>query len=252
MKSSVFPTPRTGEDLPGLAMMIKTATLALVLTAAIRPVDARITEVRVTGIHTPAAGDTPDSARRLALADARRKALQAMVVSLQERADIKALQLKPAQLEAYAAPSVDIEETGGAPITPGRIDAVARFDAADVAGRIRGLLKDQDISYELIHAWTRAQHLHGQLATLARRRGAAAGPAAGGILQEQLRLLDALDVNQVMARGYAALARTEPTTVGGRAISTAGPGAGQTDGRRCGGALAGVAGRALLEGRRPR
>lgn len=206
-------------------MMTKTATLALVLTAAIPPANARITEVRVTGTHTPAAADTPDSVRRLALADARRKALQAMVENLQQRADIKALQLKPAQLEAYAAPIVDIQETGGAPTAPGRpgrIDAVARFDAADVAGRISGFRKDQDISYELIDAWTRAQHLQGQLATLARRRAAATVQVAGGILQEQLRLLDALDVNQVMARGYAALARTEPTTVGGRAISAAG------------------------------
>lgn len=203
-------------------MMTKTAALALVLTAAIPPANARITEVRVTGTHTPAAADTPDAARRLALADARRKALRVMVESLQQRADIKALQLKPAQLEAYAAPIIDIQEAGGAPTVPGRIDAVARFDAADVAGRISSLRKDQDISYELIEAWTRAQQLQGQLAALARRRAAATGRVAGDILQEQLRLLDALDVTQVTARGYAALARTEPTTVGGRAISAAG------------------------------
>jgi tetratricopeptide (TPR) repeat protein len=203
-------------------MLTKTAILAFVLTAALPPAAARVTEVRVTGTHTAAAGDTPDSARRLALADARRKALQAMVENLQQRVDIKALRLKPAHLEAFAAPIVHIEETGGGGTAPGRIDAVARIDAADAAGQINGFRKDQDISYELIAAGARAQHLQEQLATLTRRRAAATGRVAGGMLQEQLRLLDALDVNQVIARGYAALARTEPTTVGGRAIPAAG------------------------------
>ena len=203
---------------------ILAAMLFLALTVAGRA-DTRVVEMRITGEHKPVTGDTIESARLLALADARHKAVHAAVGHLQQRADVKALRLRPAQLEAYAAVLVDLEDQqAGATrtATPVRAQVMARLDAGDAARRMAGLHKDQDASFELIGAWTRTQQLHRQLAEQTRRRAAATTQEAGIILQEQLKTVAGLGVTQLTAKAYAVLARTEPATVGGRATPAGG------------------------------
>lgn len=218
MNSSDFRRRNLSRIRQASPTMTKTAaTVACVLVLALPaalPADAQPMEVRASGVHTPSAGDTPKAARRLALADARRKALEAVVARLRQRADIKTLKLKPGHLEAFAAAIVDFTEAGGA----GKLDVVARLDPSVAARQLTGFIKDQDVGYELLAAWTRAERLRTELADLTRRRAGATADQAGALLQEQLRLLDDLDVTHVTTRGYAALTRTEPTTVGGRAI----------------------------------
>ena len=81
--------------------------LACAASAAAQP--AAI-EIRGTGEHRLASGDTPDSARQLAFAEAQREAVQTAVTRLQGRADITALELNPVQLQAYTAALLEIEE----------------------------------------------------------------------------------------------------------------------------------------------
>jgi len=72
----------------------------LLLTVLDMPgAEANPVELRVTGRAGTRAGDPSESARRLALADARRRALESAAVLLRERADVKALQdsLAPAR-----------------------------------------------------------------------------------------------------------------------------------------------------------
>ena len=84
------------------------------------------------------------------------------------------------------------------------------------AARVIGVRRDQDVTFELLSAWRRMQRLYEQLDERAKRRAGAAGDVSARLLQEQLKIATALDVTHLIARAYAALARIEPVTVGGR------------------------------------
>src|SRR6185503_927596 len=184
-------------------------------------VEANPLELRVTGRAGTRAGDSSESARRLALADARRRALESAAAHLRERADIKALKLAPGQLEAFTAVLVDVVEPASEP-TNGRMAVVARLDAEGAAGTILAVGRDQDVTFELVYVWRRMQRLHDQLDERAKRRAGAAGDESARLLQEQLQIAGALDVTHIIAQVYAALARTEPAAAGGRTIRAGG------------------------------
>ena len=192
-----------------------TMVCALVLMVpATAAAGAPLFELRVTGRVAIRPGDPPDSAR-LAFADARRRALELFVGRLQKRPDIKALNLVPGQLEAFASVLIDVVEppTNSA---NGRIDVVARMDEEGAARAILDLRRDQDVAFELVRGWQRIQRLHDQLADRAKRRASAAGDESVHLRREQLEIAGALEVSELIGRAYAALARTEPATVGGR------------------------------------
>ena len=130
------------------------------------------------------------SATQQARVDAQFKAWRTAVTQLLARADVKALRLKPIEVEAYTAVILDS--------APG-----ARVDLADVARRMALLHKDQDATDDIVDTWTGMQQLHEQLA-----RSAA---------PERARLLTALQAKHLAAQASAALARTEESAVGGRA-----------------------------------
>jgi len=147
----------------------------LLLTVLDMPgAEANPLELRVTGRAGTRAGDPSESARRLALADARRRALESAAAHLRDRADIKALKLAPGHLEAFTAVLVDVVEPASAP-TNGRIAVIARLDAERAAGMILAVHRDQDVTFELLYAWRRMQRLHDQLDERAKRRARAAG-----------------------------------------------------------------------------
>src|SRR5262245_18706694 len=116
-------------------------------------------EFVVTGEHVMASGDTPDSARPLALADARWNAWQTAVSRLQSRDDVKALRLSQVQLEAFTTVLLDIGEepaTTSSTATRGSVQARVRgsMDPTIVVKRMAALRNDQDASYDVVEAWT--------------------------------------------------------------------------------------------------
>jgi tetratricopeptide (TPR) repeat protein len=98
----------------------------------------------------------------------------------------------------------------------------ARLDTVVAAERLLGLRRDQDAAFELVNASMGVRALHDQLAEQTAQRPAASGDAAADSTRAQRRTLTAIAVKQLTARAYAAMARTEPTTVGGRVSSQAG------------------------------
>ena len=183
--------------------------------------------IDVTGEHTVTSGDTPDSAKQLARVDAQRRAWQAAVTQLQGREDLKALQLTPAQMEAFAAVLLELEEQPSPTAStttrgPVQVELRSRMDAGQVVQRIALLRKDQDVTYDLVEAWVEIQRLHEQLAGETRLRTSLADAKASTLMQNQLKTVAALNAKHLSARASAALARTEPTTIGGRASSSAG------------------------------
>jgi tetratricopeptide (TPR) repeat protein len=142
--------------------------------------------------QSPAASNTTTQQARV---DAQFKAWRTTVTQLLARADVKALRLRPIEIEAYAVVIMDGQ--------PG-----ARVDLADVARRMAMLHKDQDATYDIVETWNGMQQLHQRLAS-------AAGP-------ERARVLAALQAKHLAAQVSAALARTEESAIGGRAPSDEG------------------------------
>ena len=127
--------------------------LSFVLTWAFSAfAQAQVIEVRATGEHK-LNGGTSSSAKQLALVDAARKAWRETASHLGGVAEVKALQLKPAQMDAFIAAMVELEEQSTSPAVQDgqtyRVDVVVRLDAVDVARRMGRLRKDQDATRAL-------------------------------------------------------------------------------------------------------
>ena len=101
--------------------------------------------------------DVTDPAKQLALVEAQFKAWRTAVTQLLGRADVKALRLKPVEVEAYTAVILDDRATAHC------------VDLADVARRMAMLRKDQDATYDIVDTWSGMQQLHQQLARAAAR-----------------------------------------------------------------------------------
>ncbi len=168
------------------------AAIAVVLAAA-SPLFAqsRPVTLRATGEHRLAAGESPESGRAEATVDAYRRLWPTVVTRIQANANIKALALKPAQLDAFTAALLEVTERGGggAGATSGQVTVEASIDVDDFARRLAALAKDQDAAFDILAAWT-------DMATL---RGA---PFSARLLT---------------AQAAAAMARTQEATIGGRA-----------------------------------
>jgi tetratricopeptide (TPR) repeat protein len=132
----------------------------------------------------------------LASVDAQFMSWRTAVTQLLGRDDVKALRLKPVEVEAFTAVILDSDEQG------------TRADLAAVARRMAELRKDQDASFDIVMAWTGMQQLHQRLAK--------ATP------QERSPLLTALKAKHLSAQASAALARVVESAVGGRSPSSEG------------------------------
>ena len=208
---------------------VKTLVWILVLTcasAAARAQSATV-EFDVTGEHRMTRGDTDESARQLALVDARRQAWGTAVQRLQDRGEVKSLRLTPVQVEAFMATLLEIQEQPtrsaiDAATRTARVRLHGRMDAGDVTRRMTGLRNDQDAAFDVVEAWTEAQQLHRQLADQTQLRASLPDDKASAIVREQLQTIVILNAKHVSAQASAALARTEPSAIGGRTPSEEG------------------------------
>ena len=137
--------------------------------------------------QSPASGD---SAKELALVQGQFTMWGTAVKQLLGHPDVKALRLKPVEVEAYTAALVETKEPR------------PRLDLAETARRMAALRKDQDASYDIVETWTGMQRVHQQLAT-------AAPP-------ERARIIVDLRAKHLAIQASAALARTEESAIGGR------------------------------------
>ncbi|MEO8257466.1 MAG: tetratricopeptide repeat protein [Acidobacteriota bacterium] len=190
------------------------STILILGLAAAASAQTPAIEIRATGTHSPSSGETPELARQLALADATRQALQQAGGRLKDLAGVKALQLTPAQVDAFAAATLEPQEqpppTAAAPNRGGyQADVLIRLDEGDAVRRLGGLRKDQEASHALVELWQQTERLHQQLADSTR-------------VQSRQLTLTALRVKQLAAQVAAELARTEENPGGGRQPSTAG------------------------------
>lgn len=168
-------------------------------------------DIRVTGEHRMLSGDTPQSARQFALADAMHKAWQETVVRLQGAAEVKAVRLKPGLIEAFVAAILEMEEQPSTAPARGdgavyRVDVLVHLDTAGMAKRFSELRKDQEAANALVEIEKQMQELHQQL------EGQEGAPLA----------LTRFRVKHLAAQVDAALAKTEESYVSNREPSAKG------------------------------
>jgi len=210
----------------GIIVKLLTGLLILIVATG-ASAQSSVIAIDVTGEHRIANGDTPDAAKQFARVDAQRRAWQTAVTQLQGSQDIKALQLTPRQVEAFAAVLLELEEQPSPNASEAARGMVqvrlrGRLEASEAVQRIALLRKDQDVTYDLAEAWVEMQQLHQQLANETERRVGLPNDKASALAQNQLKTLVLLNAKHLSARASAALARTEPSTIGGRASSSAG------------------------------
>ncbi len=207
-------------------MRVKCLAWVLVLTyATAAGAQTATIEFDVTGEHRMTTGDTAESARQLALVDARRKAWETAAVRLQDRADVKGLRLTQNQIEAFAPMMLEIREEHGQNSNNPRAVQVrlhGRMNVGDLTRRMAGLRNDQDASFDLVEAWTETQQLHRQLASQTQLRASMPADQASAVVDDQLEMMAMLDAKHTAALASAALARTEPSAIGGRTPSDEG------------------------------
>jgi tetratricopeptide (TPR) repeat protein len=199
-------------------MKMKTLLRVVVFTYAVSAfAQSPPVEIRVTGEYLIANGETAELAKQLAIVDGTSKAIQEAVSRFQADAEIKALQLKPNQIEAFFAAILETQEQAPRSVVGDdrvyRIDLLSRLDSVQVVRRFVGLRKDQDAASQLVEIWKQIQELHRELT----RAG-----AAGRSSKEQQQALTKLQVKFLFAQVSAALAKTEETLVSARAPSAQG------------------------------
>ena len=207
-------------------MRVKFLAWVLVLTyASAAGAQTATIEFDVTGEHRMTMGDTAESARQLALVDARRKAWETAALKLRDRADVKGLRLTQNQIEAFAPVMLDIREEHGQNANNPRAVQVrlhGRMNVGDVTRRMAGLRNDQDASFDLVEAWTETQELYRQLASQTQLRASMPTDKASAVVDDQLKTMAMLEAKHTAAKASAALARTEPSAIGGRTPSDEG------------------------------
>jgi tetratricopeptide (TPR) repeat protein len=182
-------------------------------------------DIQAAGEHVLVNGDTPDSAREFALIAARRQAVRDVAAALRSRVDLAPLKLTAAQLEAYVAALIDDESTvAPASSSPSRLRVTIRalFPADGALERLAALHKDEDTARAVLVAWMQSEQLSQYIADQTGRRAPMSNSGAAAVVSDQLKAATSWKAKRLVARGAAALARTELSTIGGRTPSAEG------------------------------
>jgi tetratricopeptide (TPR) repeat protein len=83
-------------------------------------------------------------------------------------------------------------------------------------------LHQDDVTQTIVKAWTESEQLHQRITEQTGRRASTNQKDALAVVRDQLEAATALSSKRLVARGAAAMARTELATIGGRAPSAEG------------------------------
>jgi len=168
---------------------------------------AQTGEVRATREFRIARVETLERARSVAFVEARQSVLLQAVRQLQEDPQISNIPLKLNELEALLPAIVEVRAESPADF---KVDAVLRLRPSQIALRVKQLRKDPNVVARLMELWKDSADSYQELTTLAIEAGT------------RNLLIDRINVNYVVAKVYAALARTEESPASARVSSAKG------------------------------
>jgi len=178
---------------------------------------AAIEEIEASGQHHMGDRDSKLDGRRLALQDAKRKALESAGTYIESFTEVKNAQLSQDIIRSYTAGIVEVREVDEKAEMVGQSLAItirvkARIDKDVVVRQIAALWKDRETQRELEAARKKIQQYEQQVAGLSRELQTAKGPMTPRIaeVQESRRqALTQIDAETLLTKASVAMVGTE-------------------------------------------
>jgi tetratricopeptide (TPR) repeat protein len=171
---------------------------------------AALAEVRTltaTGEYRMGDNDTKTDAKRLALLDAKRLALEQVGTYLEGVTEVKNLSVTKDEIRSYTAGIVEVVEQATRTALEGestvvRVDVTVKVDTAVVASQLKELRKNEQAKEELLRAKAEADLLRKELDEKNRQLAAMKGGAAEAAVQQRQQVLARADANELLAKTW--------------------------------------------------
>ena len=200
--------------------------LSLVSLIAAEPATSEIKTITATGEYRMGDNDTRTDAKRLALLDAKRLALEQAGTYLESVTEVKNLGVARDELNAYTAGIVEVIELSAKDVLEGathiiRVEVTAKIDTTMVARQIDALRKNKTARAELLAARQEADRLRQENDALHKRLAAAKSiTEIETLTQKRREVLTDQDVNSLLAQAQVALGGVDWNFVAGTSSAT--------------------------------
>jgi len=198
--------------LVGLAVLASWIWLAPAASAA------EVSTLTATGEYRMGDNDTKTDAKRLALLDAKRQALEQVGTYLEGVTEVKNLSVTKDEIRSYTAGIVEVVEQATRTTLEGettvvRVDVTVKVDTAVVARQLGELRKNEAAKEELIRAKAEADLLRKELEDKNKQLAALKGGAAETAVQQRQQVLARADANELLAKTWQVPAGTKDDIV---------------------------------------
>lgn len=192
-----------------------TAILAVVLVSTAH---AEVRTITATGEYRMGDNDTKTDAKRLALQDGKRLALEKAGTYFESISEVKNFQLSRDELRAYTAGIVEVLEQKTRSAMEGettvvRVDVTCKIDSAVVTRQIDALRKNEAAKTDLLRSQQEAGKLRQENEALRQKLAAATSKSDIASIQEKRRaVLTGLDVSSLLAQAWTKLVGSQGGT----------------------------------------
>jgi tetratricopeptide (TPR) repeat protein len=198
--------------LAGLAVLAGWIWLASAAAAA------EVRTLTATGEYRMGDNDTKTDAKRLALLDAKRQALEQVGTYLEGVTEVKNLSVTKDEIRSYTAGIVEVVEQATRTTLEGettvvRVDVTVKVDTAVVARQLSELRTNESAKEELIRAKAEADLLKKELEDRNRQLAALKGGAVETAVQQRQQVLARADANDLLAKTWQVPAGTKDDIV---------------------------------------
>ncbi len=194
------------------------AVLAVCLWLVPGPVAAEVRMITAAGEYRMGDNDTKTDAKRLALLDAKRLALEQVGTYLEGVTEVKHLSVTRDEIRSYTAGIVEVVEQATRTALEGettvvRVDVTVKVDTAAVAKQLGELRKNELAKEELVRAKTEADLLRKELDEKNKQLVALKGGAAEAAVQQRQQIIARADANELLAKTWQVPAGTKDDIV---------------------------------------
>lgn len=168
---------------------------------------AEVRTLTATGEYRMGDNDTKTDAKRLALLDAKRLALEQVGTYLEGVTEVKNLSVTKDEIRSYTAGIVEVVEQATRTALEGettvvRVDVTVKVDTAVVTKQLGELRQNEQAKEELVHARAEADRLRKELDDKSKQLAALKGDAAETAVQQRQQVLARADANELLAKTW--------------------------------------------------